>query len=71
MSDNINISSPVKIESDSKARVAFELMEKIVRNTSDEAQRKDKTYWLTLYRQCYKATNGDLLKYILQDEPLS
>lgn len=71
MSENINITSPVKIESDSKARVAFELMEKIVRNTSDETQRKDKAYWLSLYRQCYKATNGDILKYILQDEPLS
>jgi hypothetical protein len=71
MSDNINISSPVKIESDSKARVAYDLMEKIAIKTADDNQKKSKEYWLTLYRQCYKAANGDLLKYILQDEPQS
>lgn len=71
MADQVTVVSPVKVVSDSTARVAFELMEKIAYKTGDDNQRKNKEFWLTLYRQCYKAANGDLLKYILQDEPQS
>lgn len=66
--DHVSIDSPVKLENDSKARVAFDLMEKIATRTADDNQKKSKEYWLTLYRQCYKAANGDLLKYILQED---
>jgi hypothetical protein len=64
---DIKVTSPVKIESDSKARVAFELMDKIDGYTSDDAMRKDKKYWLSLYLQCYKAANGYSLESILKE----
>ena len=65
---SINVTSPVKIQSDCKTRVAFDLMEKIARQTSDETQRKDTKYWFRLYNQCYKAADGSNLKYILQED---
>ncbi|MBW4055992.1 MAG: hypothetical protein HIU83_11460 [Proteobacteria bacterium] len=65
---SISVSSPVKIESDCKARVAFDLMEKIARYTSDENQRKDKKFWFTLYRQCHKAVNHTNLEGILKED---
>lgn len=65
---SINVTSPVKVVSDSTARVAFELMEKLAYKTGDEKQRESKEYWLTLYRQCYKAAEGSHLKRILQDD---
>ncbi|MDD2310440.1 MAG: hypothetical protein PHH91_12735 [Desulfuromonadaceae bacterium] len=66
--DHVQIDSPVKLENDSKARVAFDLMEKIALKTADDNQKKSKEYWLSLYRQCYKAADGALLKYILQED---
>lgn len=64
----IEVSSPVKIVSDSHARVAFELMEKIDNYTGEPNVRKDKNYWLKLYNQCYRATNGVAVERILQSE---
>lgn len=68
MADKINIESPVKIESDSKARVAFDLMERIDNYTGNQTMREDRTYWITLYCQCYRAASGTALKYILQED---
>lgn len=65
---SMNINNPVKIESDSKARVAFDLMNKIVTYTATDAQKKDPKYWFTLYVQCHKAASGSNLKYTLQED---
>ena len=56
----------VKIQDDSAERVAFDLMNTI---TFHENVTKDRSYYLTLYRSCYKATNGWTLKQILETEP--
>ena len=58
----------VRIVSDAKAQVAFDLMKHISSYHPEEEKVKDRAYWLTLYRQCYKATSGDALKYILQED---
>jgi hypothetical protein len=63
---SVSISNPVSIESDSKQRVAYDLMIKI--DWADQSKVKDRSYWLTLYRQCYKATSGHALKSILQED---
>ena len=56
----------VKIQNDSAERVAFDLMSEIAFR---ENATKDRTYYLTLYRSCYKATNGWTLKQIFETEP--
>lgn len=65
---SIKVVSPLTIVPDSKARVAFELMEKIDNYTGDQTKKKDKKYWFSLYCQCYKAVDGAPLPHILQDE---
>lgn len=65
---NIKVASPVEIESDSKERVAFDLACKIDYYSQLKAEQKDKKYWLSLYRQCYKATKGYALEGILKED---
>ena len=73
MSDEqISISKPVKIVSDAKERVAYDLMMTIHVSCKDtviekEAQ-KTREYWLKLYAQCYNAASGHSLKSILKDD---
>lgn len=69
-SQDLSISGPVSSASDAKQRVAFDLMNLIssyCHNTDRESQ-KTKDYWLRLYRQCYKATDGEPIEFILKDE---
>lgn len=70
MSDNVTVSSPVKIITDSSARVALELMEKISsREKVTEEQYASREYWLTLFHQCMKAASGyKSLESILKSE---
>ena len=65
MSDNASM----EIRSDSKERVAYELMSRIavLENTSDQ-QRASKSYWFGLYRQCFKAVSGHTLDSILKED---
>jgi hypothetical protein len=64
MADDVRVTGPVSIQSESKARVAFELMQWIS-NQEDGQDTANRDYWLKLYNQCYKAANGSSLKYIL------
>lgn len=66
--DTITVSGPVDIASDSKQAVAYTLMQHIAACEDAETQKKTRAYWLTLYRQCYKATTGSSLERILQAE---
>jgi hypothetical protein len=50
---SVSVSGPVSIESDSRYRVAYDLMSKIA---YIENVTKDRKYWLTLYHQTLKAT---------------
>ncbi len=62
------ISSPVEVVSDSKSRVALELMKHIDNFGSLDRDSKNKEYWLKLYRQCYKATHGLTLEDTLKED---
>jgi len=64
--DTISVSGPVDIASDSKQAVAYTLMQHIAACEDESAKKKTRAYWLTLYRQCYKATTGASLERILQ-----
>ena len=67
--ENINITQPVEIKSDATARVAFDLMDLVSRREKGVDQQKEtRTYWLTLYGQCYKAARGDALQYVLEQK---
>jgi len=66
-SDSVQITKPVEIQNDAKARVAFDLMEHIARREDNrDSEKKGRDYWLTLYGQCYKAASGQALQYVLQ-----
>jgi hypothetical protein len=54
----------------SKERVAFELMKYLSGLESSESVKRDRAYFFTLFRQCYKASYGDSLTEILKNETL-
>ena len=58
MAEAVQISGPVRIESDSVARVAFDLMVHIARNSDVNDDQKDENFWLELYGKCLKVTGG-------------
>ena len=60
---------PVRIESDSPQRVAIDLMRHIAgyEDTKDRG-KQDKRYWLGLYIQCLRATQGGSLENIMKDK---
>lgn len=64
MSDEMRITSPVEIQSDSKARVAYDLM-MFIGDQIEAGDKSSRDYWFTLYNQCYKAACGQSLKYVL------
>lgn len=59
------IAGPVQIESDSRHRVAFDLMTRISAHEASE-QRKSRDYWLKLYAACDAATQGNMIDSILK-----
>ena len=62
------ISGNVQVTPPSAEMAAFELMKHLAQWENLTEGQKDRKYWLTLYRQCYKATSGQLLKHILTEE---
>lgn len=64
MSNEMRVTGTVAIQSDSKARVAYDMMIFIGENI-ESGDKSNREYWLTLYTQCYKAANGQMLKYVL------
>ena len=63
--DSVSVSGPINVQSDSKERVAFELMEKIDIFSEVRSESKDKAYWLTLYSQCLSTVRGGSVSRIL------
>jgi hypothetical protein len=37
-------------------------------NDVESGDKSEREYWLNLYSQCYKAANGQSLKYILKKD---
>ncbi len=67
--DSMSVSGPVTVEPSSKELVALNLM-RLIAGMESKATDRDKAtreYWLTLYRQCYKATAGNSLESILRE----
>jgi hypothetical protein len=67
MAEDIRVTNPVSIQSDAKSRVAFDMMQ-LIANYEASNERNSREYWLTLYSQCYKSTNGATLKRVLDRE---
>lgn len=65
--DSVSLSGPIKVKSDSSEAIAFELM-KYIAGYDEEINARSRAYWLTLYRQCLKATKGEALESILKKE---
>ncbi len=65
MSDNTRVSGSLEVKPSSREAVAFDLLLKITSHEVQTGLTKDRDYWLTLYRQCYKATCGFDLAHIL------
>jgi hypothetical protein len=61
--DSVSVSGPVKVISDAKERVAYDLMTTI---SHCEGGKKDRDYFLTLYSQCWQAASGESIESILQ-----
>lgn len=55
MSESVTITSPVKIEQTSNEAIALDLMRIIAAHENEE---KDREYFLSLYKECRKATYG-------------
>lgn len=70
MSERVSIEGPVRISTQDRSvpAVAFELMKYLGSAGSSRDERANRVYWLTLYRQCYKAANGDSLEYVLRED---
>ena len=66
--DSMKISGPVKIEDNSRERVAYDLTLQIARHDKVPNEVKDRKYWFTLYRQCHLAASGCNLAAILKEE---
>lgn len=60
MAEQTSISGPVRIESDSSSRVAYDLMTRIV--GQEVTAHKDRAYFLTLYSQCRQVVNGTFIE---------
>jgi hypothetical protein len=56
------------VERDSHERVAFDLMLRIESTADNEPEKKDRAYYLALYRQCYKAVHGWTLERTFEEE---
>lgn len=70
MAETMSISGPVRVETEdtSPAAVAFDLMKFLGDTSYKKGDRDTREYWLTLYRQCYKATIGNSLESILRED---
>ena len=66
--ESVSVSGPIDVITDSKQRVAFDLMKQIDYYSPLKSEQKSKEYWLKLYRQCYKAASGSALESILKEE---
>ncbi len=69
MTEKMSIDGPVRVSlgDSSAAAVAYTLMQFIGSQSSTRNDEANRQYWLTLYRQCYKAANGQILELILKE----
>lgn len=63
---SIRVQGPLNVQSDSKYRVAFELMEKIASYDDTDSEVRNREYWLTLYAQSLAVVKGDDVRSTLK-----
>jgi hypothetical protein len=51
------IQGPVLVQSDSTARVAYDLMMLIARDSKTKPEERSEQWWLTLYAKCWSAAH--------------
>ena len=68
----VSVSGPLRIESESRYRVAYDLMCKVERAEREDKEsqepKKDRKYWFTLYNQCLGIVTGSDPKRVLNTE---
>jgi hypothetical protein len=65
--EDVRVTQPVEIKSESEARVAYDLMVHISAwEKGKDSDKNTREYWLTLYRHCRKAARGDVLSAVLE-----
>jgi hypothetical protein len=65
--EDIRVTQPVEIKSESEARVAYDLMLYIAaREEITEEQNRSRDHWLKLYLQCRRASREASLSHVLE-----
>ena len=65
--EDIRITHPLEIKTDSEARVAYDLMIFIsAKEHATEEQKKTREHWLKLYLQCRRASREANLQHVLE-----
>lgn len=65
--EDIRVTQPVEIKSESEARVAYDLMLYIAaREQITEEQKRSRDHWLKLYLQCRRASREASLSHVLE-----
>ena len=65
--EDMRITQPVEIKTDSEARVAYDLMLYIAnREQITDEQKKSRDHWLKLYLQCRRASREASLQHVLE-----
>lgn len=67
-SESVNVTGPVRVQSECKQRVAYDLMNHISHYEKMESSSRDRSYWLKLYRQCQLAVDGCSIETILKGD---
>lgn len=67
-SESVNINGPVRVQSDGKHSVAYNLMSNIAHHEKSDTNNRDRAYWLKLYHQCQLAVDGCSLESILKGD---
>ena len=65
--EDIRVTQPVEIKSESEARVAYDLMLYIAsKEQITEEQKRSRDHWLKLYLQCRRASREASLSHVLE-----
>jgi hypothetical protein len=66
--ENRAISGKITTETESRERVALDLMRYVSDHTKDDPASNTREHWFKLYRQCLKLTNGYTVKKAITEE---
>lgn len=65
MADRISVTGPIDVQSDSKERVAYDLMIRVMQSESDV--KRDREYFFKLFEQSLSIVQGGSATKVLKD----